>query len=255
MQTYQTPLAQFTTNSFVGNPIQVILLGTSVGMCLMFVGIVIGVPVFISMALLFGGIGLVYGYMIGKVQYTLLPNGIEQRIRKFIPFYLSKKEETRFIGWEQINSFKNDTDYSRQVKEYEYIKLYLNAAPREIWITNQLDEAGFNTFKDAFLLKMQEFKPQIVVGDYANEDAQNPYSLSRGLRAGGGKKIEIKEKKSFYKTTLAKIVTILFVLASIGIAILGVSMNMRITNWIKFGIIILPGTFYMVSRVFIRSNK
>jgi hypothetical protein len=255
METNSTPLAQFTTNSFVGNPIGVIVLGTAVGMGFMFVGILLGAPIYLSMALLFGGIGLVYGYMIGKVQYTLLPNGVEQRIRKFIPYYLNKKEETRFIKWEQINSFKNDTDFSRQVKEYEYIKLYLNVPPREIWITDQIDPIGFNVFKSAFLLRMQEFIPQPKVASLASVEANNPYFLSRGVKSTSGKQIEIKEKKSFYKTTLAKIITIVFVLVAIGIALVGVSVGMRTTNWIKFGIIILPGTFYMVSRVFIRGNN
>ncbi len=255
METNSTPLAQFTTNSFVGNPIGVIVLGTAVGMGFMFVGILLGAPIYLSMALLFGGIGLVYGYMIGKVQYTLLPNGVEQRIRKFIPFYLSKKEETRFIKWEQINSFKNDTDFSRQVKEYEYLKLYLNVPPREIWITNQLDDAGFQQFKNAFLIKMQEFTPQQEVVGFTKTEEINPYSLAQNQNPSSGKRIEIKEKKSFYKTTFAKILTVFFVLVAIGITLVGISVGMRTTNWIKFGIIILPGTFYMVSRVFVRSTK
>ena len=102
---------------------------------------------------------------------------------------------------------------------------------------------------------MQEFAPQPKEANFVSTDTENPYSLSQGIKANSGKPLEIKEKKSFYKTTLAKIIAIVFVLITIGIALVGISVGMRTTNWIKFGIIILPGTFYMVSRVFVRSTK
>lgn len=251
MQTNPTLLAQFTTNSFVGNPIGVIILGTAAGMGFMFVGIMLGSPIVLSMILLFAGIGLVYGYMIGKVQYSLYADGIEQRIKKFIPYYLKKKEETRFIKWEQIKSFKNDTDFSRQVKEYEYIKLYLNTPPREIWITDQIDPVGFNVFNSAFLLKMQEFTPQ----PQAENEATISYSSFKNVQPSSSIKPIIKQKKSFYNTVFAKVITLLFVAVSLSIAWFGIINGMRLTNWFRLGIILIPGTIYMVYRVFVRSNK
>jgi hypothetical protein len=55
MQRTGTPIAKFTTNSFVENPIGVIALATSIGMGFMVVGIALGLPIVLSMGLLFGG--------------------------------------------------------------------------------------------------------------------------------------------------------------------------------------------------------
>ena len=251
MQTNPTPLAQFTSNSFVGNPIGVIVLGTAAGMGLMMVGIMLGAPIILSMILLLSGIGLVYGYMIGKVQYSLFSGGIEQRIRKFIPYYLSKKEETRFIAWQNIKSFKIDTDFSRQLQEYEFIKLYLRTSPGEIWITNQIDKPGFERFKETFVLKMEEFTPQ---SDVENETSVS-YSSTKQVKPVSSSRPVIKQKKSFYATVFAKILTLFFVIVSLGLVWYGLINGMRLTNWFRLAIILIPGTIYMVYRVFVRSNK
>jgi hypothetical protein len=254
METRQTPIAQFTTNSFVGNPIGVILLGTAAGMGLMMVGTMLGAPIVITMVLLFSGIGLVYGFMIGKVRYSLFVDGIEQKIHKFIPYYLSKKEETRFVAWQHIKSYKNDTDFSRQMREYEYIKLYLFVPPKEVWITNQIDNAGFQRFKEAFLLKMTEFAPAEEVTRFTQSiDERNGTEGARSVNAASSG-IEIKRRKSFYKTRFARFITLFFIAVCCGLVWYGILNGMRFTNWFRLAIILVPGTIYMVYRVFIRSN-
>lgn len=138
---------RFTTKGFVKNPISTILLATFVGMMLMFVVMSTGLGVIPSMLGLFGGIYLVYGFQVATIDYEISSDGIHQNIRRLLPYKLNKKESKRLIKWEDIKSYKNDTDFSRQLQEYEFIKLYLRKKPKEIWITNQRNKHGFEEFK------------------------------------------------------------------------------------------------------------
>lgn len=92
--------AKFSTNSFASNPYAVIVIGGVVGMTLMFLGIMLGAPDFVCLVLLLGGIGLAFGFGIGKVQYSISRNRIEQKIRRFIPYALKGKEgnKNNYLG-------------------------------------------------------------------------------------------------------------------------------------------------------------
>lgn len=243
------PLAQFTTNGFIGNPYSVIIAGTGGGFVLMFMGISAGLPPFALMALLIGGILLVYGYLTGKVQYTLYKHGIHQRIRRFIPYRLSQKESERFIGWKDVRSYKHDHDLSRSSKEYEYIKLYLKKAPGQIWITDQVDRAGFERFRDAFLGLFEEGvrPPEQPVQD-------NAVSASKIEPANSNELSKIKRKKSFYKTTFARLLTIGFIVLTTWLVFEGQSMGMSTASIYRLRFVLIPGTVYMIFRAFIKSD-
>ncbi len=232
------------------------------GMTLMFSGIMLGAPVYISMVLLLAGIGLAYGFGIGEVQYLLTPQGIEQKIRRFIPYAIKRKEETRLINWDKMSSYKIDTDKKRYGDEYEYIKLYLKISPGEIWITDQQDKAGFQQFKDTFLLMLGDFnarnkktttetlQPQQATGkSKSSNEGNNPQGES-GLN-GNYQSPLIRQRQSFYKTFFAKALTIFFTLITILFIWIIAYRGMHFTNWFKLMFIILPGTVYMVYRVFI----
>lgn len=261
----EIPLAQFSTNSFAGNPYAVMAFGFISGMTLMFVGILMGVPVFISVLLLLGGIGFAYGYGIGKVTYQLTPGGVVQKIRRFIPYALKQKEEIRTLAWANITSYKNDTDKTRYGGEYEYLKLYLNISPGEVWITNQQDDAGFQQFKTAFLQKVETinsepknadntpYQPLTKAGinptTYDNSGARNISTQPAVLSS------QIKERKSFYETFFAKLLTLFFIMVTILLIWVVSYKGMHINNWFKLMFIVLPGTVYMIYRVYFSQDK
>lgn len=188
----------------------------------MSIGNIIELPVLVNMALLFGGILLVYGFKAGKVEYQLLETGIRQRIRRFLPYKLSGKEQERFFQWSDVRSFKNDKDWSRRYKEYEYLKLYLTKSPRQIWITDQIDKTGFKQFKQAFLNVMETQRT----------DAER-----------------IQEKPGFYSTWFAKVLTIVFVVITLGLMFYWRGEE-KFTHFVRLRWIMVPGTLYMVFRVF-----
>ncbi|MCU0404478.1 MAG: hypothetical protein MUE99_08010 [Chitinophagaceae bacterium] len=255
------PLVAFTTNSFVGNPYGIIIMGFFAGMILMSMGIMAGVPVFISMALLFGGILGVYGFGIGKVHYVITPSGIEQHIQRFIPYYLWHRKETRIFPWNAIRSYKNDTDQKRTGEEYEYLKLYLNKSPGEVWITNQHDDTGFQKFKGVFLSIVAGQTTETLhhrEGIHTESPQKSTKFQTSEKQQTEEEKIQlpsvpyIKKRKSFYETFFAKLITIFFIMLTIFLVWILAYKGMHFTNWFRVLFILLPGTVYMTYRVFIQ---
>jgi hypothetical protein len=213
------------------------------------------------MALLIGGILIAFGFGMGKVNYVLSPLGVEQNIRRFIPFHLWGKKETRFITWKNISSYKNDTDRTRSGGEYEYLKLYLSISPGEIWITNQHDDKGFQIFKDAFLEMVRNPSSMHVstekIVHKGNHDVSSETKPSIHYDHGSvemqssGPIQGIKQRKSFYETTIAKVVTLFFAVVTILLVWVLAYKGMRFSSWYRIMFILLPGTVYMIYRVFI----
>ncbi len=240
-------LASLHTNGFVANPMSSIAIATVCGMGFMFVTILLGAPILISMVGLFGGILLVYGYRVGKVTYDLYEDGIQMSIRRFIPYYLKKKEEQRFVAWKYIKSFKNDFDQQRGGGEYEFLKLYLSKSPGEIWITDQHDKSGFQAFRDAFkevVRKEHEASTKTQLGEQQSEKV----SVKT-------KPTHLIEKVGFYKTITAKVITILFILIAAGLVVLNQTQGLSFRNLFRLELVIIPGVAYMVYRVFVKVEE
>lgn len=252
MKSLESPIAQFTTNSFSKNPKKTILKGMFLGMALMFIGISLGLPSLFSMILLIGGILLIFGREVGKINYALYPNGIHQEIKNFIPFYLRGKIKKRFIQWSQIESFKIDFEFSRSLREYEFLKLYLNIYPKEIMVTDQLNPNGFREFKQAFLQKMEEF----TLNNSVNNESDQSFGRSKLLNKNPTSSyqtnhhIVIKQRKGFYDTLFAQILTIFFIFLTLVLMTAGVFLKMHFTSWFKIAFVMIPGTAYMCYRVF-----
>ncbi|MCB9261194.1 MAG: hypothetical protein H6607_02305 [Flavobacteriales bacterium] len=239
----RNPKAQFCTNGFVENPYSTIGMATAAGMGLMFMGIMTGLHVYICMALLFGGILLVFGFSIATIKYEIFDDGITQQIRRKIPYQLWKKEENRTINWHEVKSYKIDFDKNRSGKEYEYIKLYLKKSPGQIWITDQINRTGFVEFKEVFLQIIEKHEPQKPTATPQTERAVQPPQLK-------AEHIVIERKSSFYDTFFAKIVTVFFLILTAILLAIGFIHGFSGTQWWKVNIILLPGTIYMMRRVF-----
>ena len=241
------PKAGFTTNSFSENPINVIIMGTACGFGFMAVTIMLGAPIVLSMVGLIGGILLVYGYKIGQTRYEVHEEGIYQHIRNFIPYKLYKKTKERFIKWEDIRYYKHDNDMTRELKEYEYIKLFLKGAPGQIWITDQRNRKGFEEFRDAFLESVQ-------IGATPKTKA-TAHQKSDAIKKTKQVKPRVAKRKGFYSTFAAKLITIVLLALTVGLFVFGALNGLRIANWFRLAAILLPGCLYMVYRVFLTREK
>jgi hypothetical protein len=245
----EKPIVEFRTNGFIENPQSSIAMATVGGMALMFVTIMIGAPIFVSMVGLIGGICLVYGYKVGKVTYMLYSDGITLLTRRFIPYWISKKEGRKSFVWKEVKSFKHDFDKTRTGQEYEYIKLFLKKSPGQIWITNQRDKSGFETFRDTFL--------QLVAIERSSRDASP--SKVPGAKRIGTEEVKTPEpylvqKPSFCKTRMAKLLTILFVFVAILLILINMNQGLSTRNLFRLEVIIVPGIVYMIYRVYVKED-
>lgn len=268
-----SPLTSFTTNSFSEHPMGVIGMAVFVGMGLMFLSIIFGAPILLSMICLLGGIFLVYGYKVGRTEYTIYPEGIAQNIHLFIPKALGRKPKERFFEWGDIKSYRHDEDFKRSLESYEFIKLYLKKSPGQVWITNEKNKEGFESFRDAFLsIVDNETSLQLIQRnnsstssttepekEFLKHDATIAQSSARESQSLHEKKqkektVHIKKKRSFYKSIFAKLLTIFFLVLIVGFISYGVVNGMRVGNWFRVLLILLPGTAYMFYRSFVKKQ-
>lgn len=251
----------FRTNGFILQPYATIALSFACGMTLMMLGIFAGAPVMVSMILLTGGIGAVFAIGMGSILYTLTPEGIQQDITRWFAPGRMQKQIKRFISWGQIASFKNDSDYGRSSGQYEYLKLYLRTAPGEIWITDQRDKKGFEQFKNTFLRLIRESKatqqdpmatpvPSAMVQQTAAPLPGIPVSPEAQQHLQ-----RIVRKKSFYRTAFAKILTLFFTGLTLFLIWMQSYHGLHFTNWFKLLFVILPGTVYMLYRVYFSEKE
>jgi hypothetical protein len=64
------------------------------------------------------------------------------------------------------------------------------------------------------------------------------------------KTIHIQSDVGFYKKPIAKILALFFLFVAISLTVLGFVMPLGITGAFRLGVIIIPGTLYMLNRVF-----
>jgi hypothetical protein len=230
------PICDFHTRSFISNPIGSIVQATIVGLVLMSLGISLNAPIYVSMALLFSGILLVYANSIGSVHYQLFHEGIGQTYTSWAASKFGRKSKSRFFKWNDIRSYKNDREMRRNTQEYEYLKLYLNKNPGQLWITDQVNSEGFRLFKEQFLMLMNE-KTSV-------SESMQTSEVSLPAR-----------QKSFYESLTARIITLFFLFLCGGLIYWAAAYGMRETNWIRLAGILVPGTAYLVYRVFFRVNR
>lgn len=184
------------------------------------------------------------------VTYELYNEGIRQIFSSWIAQKRKSNSKVRDILWSDIESYSNDTDYQRSMKEYEYLKLYLNKKPREIWITDQHNRSGFEQFRDLFLTLVETRNTSLLEKEPENFVPGRVQAGSAYMREA----YEIPKRKSFYRTNFAKALTLLFVFVCGGLLYWGFRNGMRDVNWFRLSIIVIPGTLYMVYRVFIRDR-
>jgi hypothetical protein len=258
MTVSKSPLAQFTTNSFVSNPIGAIAIATVAGMMLMSMGIMLHASIWLSMALLFAGIFFVYGWLAGKVTYALYEQGIQQKIDRFIPMYFGGKPKERWVYWKDIRSFRNDKDWSRRFQEYEFLKIYLKTSPGEIWINDQINKQGFAAFRDAFLaqVKIQNEKSEgesVSMSKGMSEDSRTTRPLAKEESVSKSKSKEgITQRPSFYRTIWARLITAILLILTILLVVYTAGPGQKLTHFFRINFVLIPGTIYMIYRVFVK---
>lgn len=241
MSCLDEPVTKLQTNGFFVQPAVGIFIGTAAGMGLMMVVILAGGHPFLAMGALFAGILGAFGVLSGKMCFELNENGLSREFRPFLARFVRRKASQQHFDFADIVSFQREKDLSRSMKEVEYLRIKLRTAPFTILITDQANPDGFRMFADAFEGQVHRFNeiPTPVPIDALPEPKP---------------RVIIRRKKGFYGTVWAKILTFVFVWATLGLISAVILGEAKVTHILRMAIVIIPGTSYMVYRVFLKKD-
>ncbi len=234
-------LAEFSGKSFInGGLVSNILTVTVISLFVMSVFIMLKAPIWLSMIALLGAMYYLIKRRSGTAKYQVHSWGFSQSLH---PNIKGSKVINRSFTWHDVHSFKQVTDMDRQRREYNYLKLEVNKTPKSFLIHDQDgDMAAFLSFRDTFVAQL----------DLYNSGFSSDHIPQIGEHTGH----QVLEKPDFYKTVWAKLITVFFVLFSIlAVVYVGSVENVRHTNLYRIFIVVVPGTIYMVWRVFIKKGN
>jgi hypothetical protein len=243
--------AQLHRRSFIWSMWFCTLLTMNIGMTLMSVGIILGLPIFVSVFLFLGGIYLGIGILAGDAIYTVSETGLRQQIGPMSWFKWVDKKIDRQFTWKDIQWVQMGTDVNRSFSEYHYLKIKLYRRPYRLQISSdQTDINEYNNFISVFnqLSGNEDEGPRT-----SSEKLITPSQLSDEEITKSRIASKIKVKPDFYSTIKAKILFYLFCLLLIGLIGLIVSTGIfKMTYALRFLIIIVPGMGYYYWRLFVK---
>jgi len=229
-----TPLASFSSKSFInGGVLSNIAVVTVLSLAIMTTLISLAINFWVVLVVFMLSIYLMVVFRSGNVTYNLYSWGFAQHIT---PSFKKRRLVKRSFKWEDLVSYRVGIDMDRQMKEYNYLKLQLHKQPFQIQMNDAKSSmAPFLDFRNAFVEQLESYNRKATHVDSGTE-----------------KKATVRKKPGFYKTWFAKVLTILFIIIT-ALAIVYVLFqggSVRPTNLFRIFVILLPGTAYMVYRVF-----
>jgi hypothetical protein len=199
---------------------------TSFGMGLMFLMIYLGFPAWITVFIFLGVIYVLMDASLFKATYTLDENGIQEELAPSKNLFKALQTRRRIFKWSDIKSYLLDEDLTRYHGPQKFLKIKFHNTRYQFHISEGYQPTAkqeFENFSKVFLNQVSELQK---------------------------KSSSIKTEVGFYKKPIAKILAVFFLLAAISLTVLGFVMPLGITGAFRLGVIIIPGTLYMVNRVF-----
>lgn len=210
---------------------------TFLSLMVMSILINLGVPILIVVAVFLINIYVLIMWRSGSVRYDLYSWGFTQHLS---PTFNKNRRIKRVFTWDDVKSYQVGIDMNRQKQEYNYLKLSLRKAPNHIQIQDTESTMDmFMRFREAFVEQIEHFNASPETATPAPSPAEPVHR-------------PIKKRKDFYKTFVAKaftLVMVVFSLVLVGYVVMNFG-DVRRTNMFRIFAIILPGTLYMVYRVF-----
>ena len=236
------PIAVFNSRAFRWPFWLCIILMMQAGMGAMFIPILLGAPVWVSVAVLMGVILLMMGLLAGNCTYTLHDGGITQEIRSFSLMPVLKRT-VRHFSWSQILYYKAGTDMTKSLEQYNYLYISVSPFPYQLRLSDhQWDKQAFLQFAEAFATQIEIRKQQTPSSSKPSTAAA---SISDIMQQSSFR------RRSFYEKPIAHII---FWILIIGSAVLAWWMwaygLAQQRHWYRFGAIIVPGLSYMAYRLY-----
>ena len=235
------------------SPAILIYLMVSAGMGAVFITIFLGLPWVVSIVALVGPMFLIIGLTAGKTEYIIDVDFLEKKLVTF----LREKRIDRKYTWNEITSFKEGKDMNRSYEEYSFIEI--NFKDWTTWqITDQVDKAGFEKFREVFLQAVQQRNEPATETNSAQATVAatqvSAASQSANKPQAATANHLIIQKKTLYETVWAKVFFWAMALFVSGIwGFLLVNPQYRsFTTGFRITFVIIPGLLYLYYRIYIK---
>ena len=240
----------FVTRGFIMNFWSGIFIALNVSLALMFLFLLIGLGPILTTIAFIGSLILIILGLSGKTIYKVDTTGISQTI---IPSKISsiyKKPIEREFSWSEIKTASAGWDLTRVGTRFEYLHLSVSKNPGSLRISDDKGTQSFLDFRSEVMRKINAFNKHVVLQDSLlqnNPTIKSFDSITRLMKP-------ISIRRSFYDKPIAKVVTVLFILLTLGILIYFTFFGVRGSNLFRLEYILIPGTGYLYWRVFKNKN-
>lgn len=236
--------AVFKRRSFVMALWPSVILLSGLGMQGMFLAMMAGMPVFVSMLFLFGGIYLGLAILAGEAEYTADETGLTQKIDPLSFARWMPRKINRHFRWNEIEWFSLGSDMNRSLETYQFIKVKLHRWPYHLQISSdKANPVDFDHFAAVF-------------SHYAEKEPTVKPILPEVIPAAPYSEPATKRRPEFYETRTAKVVFWSFALFFV--ALIFWMNETGIFKWtyaFRFLFIIIPGMGYFYYRIYVKPRK
>lgn len=243
----QQPVGYTRKGLVSGGVLLELFASTQLGLWVMFVGVLVGLPVLVNVILLVGVIAAVLYVCSAEILYSLEDSGLTRSIQ---PKVLKSTRLTRqeHVKWERIVWYTLDHDRNRSWQAYPYL-LIKGKKPAFQWkiAGKNMQDTAFDQFARSFIQSIPASslphlgaEPQSPQGHPDNPSRVDTSSTTPTVRS----------RASFYRTKWAKGLAILFVIVDvllIGGALTG-GITLSATSMYRLIAVLLPGTAYVLYR-------
>lgn len=213
-----------------------LLISTQLGIGVMVASFPLGLPFWVQVLLLVGTITAVLFICSADIHYSLEYDGLTRSIQ---PKVLKSTRLARrdHIDWGRIEWYTIDYDRNRSWQAYPYL-LIRGKEPYFQWKI-----AGKTMHDTAFDQFVHSFVQSIPICGGKQQDKAGEPSFRLAMQ-------QIKPRSGFYRTKVAKLLTLVFVVIDVSIVV-GVvtgSLTLSQTSMYRLFAVLLPGTFYLLYR-------
>lgn len=213
-------------------------------MATLFACIYVGMPIWITVVVVLGIVYALIKACIYRATITIDEHIITISLVPYMRYSLLKPQNYTY-QWSDIKWYKLDKDWSRYGGEIEVLKIkFKDRMSVKITTNSHAETVGdFSDFKNIFI-KITAKEVYAV-----SQDISKSLPVNHELY-----KTMVKRKPGFYSTPIAKVISIFFLFVSIILAYLLFTMQHSMTSIIKYLVVILPGTIYMLYRSFFNNS-
>lgn len=252
-----------------GMMVGVVFAAMFVGMGAMFALIMVGSPVWLTVALFLGVITVVIFSFIYTGEFWLYNDRLEQKLTPKLAFILKPKQAVYY--WRDLESYLLDSELTRSSGERKYIKLYF-INPTRVVAFNEGNDADtrqqFAAFASKFIELLDTKDTQVddqsvkpVVESFPTAENTGVSNELETHQPVVEKPIKARARRGFYDTIWAKLLTVVFLVCTAIITALyffpetfGISPLNGGNSW-RLWAILIPGTLYMMGRTFWTKKK